>query len=171
MKIYKNREKECNRILIVTGANSLLAPVTTPSLEATDVCGLSGALAKRDWVGESKIWVRFVLQYAGKDGRALLSSSVSWLQLVPVRFCWLVARSVDGISGLTGTVLLNLYAFRSLKEISSELAIRGLYEEDEIDRCTSCTIDRSQDAEGATWFQPTLNPRLHQITRLPLTSF
>ncbi|KAF2595300.1 hypothetical protein F2Q70_00043460 [Brassica cretica] len=89
MKIYKNREKECNRILIVTGASSLLAPVTTPSLEATDVCGLSGALAKRDWVGESK------------DGRALLSSSVSWLQLVPVRFCWLVARSVDVFLGGT----------------------------------------------------------------------
>ncbi|WZY93131.1 hypothetical protein YC2023_065460 [Brassica napus] len=127
MKIYKNREKEFNRPLPLASSSSLslffLFGVTDFSpeflvnlVEATDVCGLSGALAKRGWVGESK------------DGRALLSSSVSWLQLVPVRFCWLVARSVDvflggtfgsfhlchvvgfyGISGLTGTVLLNLY--------------------------------------------------------------
>ncbi|KAF3542714.1 hypothetical protein DY000_02007064 [Brassica cretica] len=73
------------------------------------------------------------------------------------------------------------------------LTIRGRYEEDNIDRCTSSDVDRyKREAstiedydrsmyilyhrsmsrrESTTWFQPTLNPRLHQITRLPLTSF
>ncbi|KAF3512385.1 hypothetical protein F2Q69_00005433 [Brassica cretica] len=79
----------------------------------------------------------------------------------------------------------------SLKEILSELTIRGRYEEETIDRCTSSDVDRyrreastiedydrsmcilyhrSMSRRGSTtWFQPTLNPRLHQITRLPLT--
>ncbi|KAF3522299.1 hypothetical protein F2Q69_00048448 [Brassica cretica] len=33
-------------------------------------------------------------------------------------------------------------AFRSLNEYSSELTIRGRYEEDTIDRCTSSVVDR-----------------------------
>ncbi|WZZ51280.1 hypothetical protein YC2023_051387 [Brassica napus] len=36
----------------------------------------------------------------------------------------------------------NYGAFRSLKEISSELTIRGRYEEDAIDRYTSSAVDR-----------------------------
>ncbi|KAF3523820.1 hypothetical protein F2Q69_00047311 [Brassica cretica] len=77
-------------------------------------------------------------------------------------------------------------------------ADRGRYEDETIDRCTSSDVDRctSSDVDryrreastiedydrsmyilyhrsmsrrgSATWFQPTLNPRLHQITRLPL---
>ncbi|KAF2606980.1 hypothetical protein F2Q68_00043920 [Brassica cretica] len=82
---------------------------------------------------------------------------------------------------------------KSLKEISSELTIRGRYEEETIDRCTSSDVDRYRREastiedydrsmyilyhrsmsrrRSTTWFQPTLNPRLHQITRLPRTSF
>ncbi|KAF2555413.1 hypothetical protein F2Q68_00014517 [Brassica cretica] len=38
--------------------------------------------------------------------------------------------------------LRNATAFRSLKEISSELTIRGRYEEEAIVRCTSSVVDR-----------------------------
>ncbi|KAF3528310.1 hypothetical protein DY000_02041816 [Brassica cretica] len=45
-------------------------------------------------------------------------------------------------SGVSWSKVMIMEHFRSLKEISSELTIRGRYEEEAIVRCTSSAVDR-----------------------------